>query len=482
MNGLLVIVAGTTAAVTTLYLWGRAVLALLHAEREGLDVTGSVLAGLLALVLAMVATVAVGGRPSALAVGMAIVVTIALAARRRGRAAMPDARFAIARARDAMRERGGRIALALTIATAVVLLATFEYARHARIAWDGVALWTFKAHALGAGASFRDHYLAMRTDPRSSLHLDYPLAVPSLTWWLTRHGAGTVPVAAGVAGALWLAALPAIAATGLRRAAGAAPAALAGLAIVVHPILRANAYGGMADLPLGACILATVVELLRDDDAGRRRAALFAALAASTKSEGLVLAIALPLATMVASLVSRSRSRLTWALVPFVCVLPWQLLLRSRGVAMRGAEVGAAHATGIADVARIALVERAPVLLRGVAEMMFTPTFLPPLLLFLSGALVVARHASRERVDVLVPWMVVILHVIGLGTSYLMLVDEPIGWLVDTSLLRLLTAILPTLAVLGVHGLLSPSPATSRGAVAARAPAGRAAADVVTQP
>lgn len=144
--------------------------------------------------------------------------------------------------------------------------------------WDGWAIWQFKARAMVGGSLH-----SLLTSPKYGYaHPDYPLLVPSSTWWLS---AGQFqPKLAQLSGFLFFFDLLVLFYHWARHLASRL-LALAGCVVLVSwPLVMKHTASGFSDVPLAAYVLATAVYLGRDE---LRLGLLCLAGALLTKNEGL---------------------------------------------------------------------------------------------------------------------------------------------------------------------------------------------------
>ena len=445
------------AAVTTIWLVGwafldccRATSPSRHATRASLGATW--LAGVLVVTVVVLAQVQLGIVMSAAPVVVALTLSATLGAWRirEARARSVATTAPVARA---------PLAAALLLGGATLLFATLAVRAWAGpIEWDGYAIWTFKARALTLPVDFSTRYLQQPAYAFS--HLDYPLAVPSVTWWLATVGDMSVPRAASVAGVCWAVALADRAWWAMRRRG--APGWLAALAVVVvaaDPVTRTGAVSGYADIAVAMSLLAAALALDALAASGAWRDALEAAVAAgvaaATKSEGAIIAaIAILVGVALAWRAPRERRvrlALPW-LVPIAMMVTWHLVLTTHGVDTRlGADL--ANTAG-AEASRLArALERVGPLVHGLAAYATLPSIATALLLAVLGAIAAIRGAPAPRRWIPAPSALLVAgYAAILAASYLVLADE-IHWLMDTTLRRVFAGPVLAGALLGAASL-----------------------------
>jgi hypothetical protein len=190
---------------------------------------------------------------------------------------------------------GGALLVLLAFAIVVALAAVVSLARKSPHGFgDSLAIWNLRARFLfRGGEQWRD---ALSVLPWS--HPDYPLLLPlSVTRLWKASGGETVAAPIALATLFFLAAVGVTAgAVGLLRSAR--QAALAGIVLLSAPSYLIDVTAQCADLPLGFFLLTTVVLVViasRGVPGNPRLLALAgvaAGLAAWTKNEGLLVALA----------------------------------------------------------------------------------------------------------------------------------------------------------------------------------------------
>jgi hypothetical protein len=224
--------------------------------------------------------------------------------------------------------------LALVPAGLLLVHAARAYAVRPLVEYDGWVIWGTKARAL---ADFGRVYVPVFAgDAYGSIHLDYPLLLPSLEAVDLRTMGGFDGAAlhlqlalllAGFAGALWALARP---------AAWAPVVGVTVLAVVASPELLHQLSTNYADVPLalfvGLGVLALACWLERDERPYLVAAVVFLGAAALTKNEGTVFA----LAALVAAALFAGRARLRAVGLAAGAVvaleLPWRIWVAAHGI------------------------------------------------------------------------------------------------------------------------------------------------------
>lgn len=184
--------------------------------------------------------------------------------------------------------------------------------------WDGWAIWQLKARAIAAG----DLYRLLTSPQYSYAHPDYPLLIPTQSWWLS-GGGFTEKIGQGVDFLYFLDLLAVFYYEARERIKKTA--ALAGLAVMLSwaPLLKHSA-SGFADVPMAAFCLAATCALLR------REFWLAGALlcgAALTKNEGLfTLAAAGALVVLLPGYRANPRAWAPIAAAVLLALLPWTVM------------------------------------------------------------------------------------------------------------------------------------------------------------
>jgi hypothetical protein len=198
--------------------------------------------------------------------------------------------------------------------------------------WDGFAIWLLKARVLAAEpllprpAYFSDLALGYS-------HLDYPPLLPLLVAGAMNAGAGVDPLLLHAVSALVHLGLAAALYGAVSARLHPLPAALLSAVLLGAPAYLRWAIAPLADLPLAAfhlCSLVFLCRALEDPRPGNPvLAAVFAAAAALTKLEGLPLAaiVTLALFTIAARRPARPARSAAWRFAGLLLLfcLPWQV-------------------------------------------------------------------------------------------------------------------------------------------------------------
>jgi hypothetical protein len=203
-------------------------------------------------------------------------------------------------------------------------------------AWDGWAIWGFKARTMFLEGGFR---AAQVTDQAlASTHPGYPLNLPALETWLFVFAGTADDRLVGLVSAMTFVALLAVVFGALRHwGAGCAFAAAAVAVLGSMFFLWNTALAGMADVPLALLATVAAVFLVEWLDNGRRGALVVAAVTAGlmpwTKMEGWVVLLVLAAVAFVAR---RGRRGLTaaGALLGAAVVIagPWYVFVAANHV------------------------------------------------------------------------------------------------------------------------------------------------------
>jgi hypothetical protein len=186
--------------------------------------------------------------------------------------------------------RGGA-ALLLAFAAAVLVMRITVWPHGAGS--DSVAIWSLKARMLA-----RDEAHWTRVFDREVLHARYPLLLPGLTARLWVASGRETPWAPAVVAGGFAALVAVCLATGVAALRGPVVAAGAVLALCLLPDWLTTATDLIADVPLSAFVLASVLTLAwaierpADRDRPLCLAGLFAGFASVTKTEGYVVVVA----------------------------------------------------------------------------------------------------------------------------------------------------------------------------------------------
>lgn len=144
--------------------------------------------------------------------------------------------------------------------------------------WDGWAIWQLKARAMSSG-----HLKELLTDPRYQYsHQEYPLLVPSHTWWLS--GGHFSARLAQVGGLLFLLDLLALFYFEARERLGKTWSLAGGVALLSWALVPKHTASGFSDIPMAAYAFGALVFLVRGE---LRVLAPLLAGALLTKNEGL---------------------------------------------------------------------------------------------------------------------------------------------------------------------------------------------------
>lgn len=319
-----------------------------------------------------------------------------------------------------------------------------------RLWWDGWAIWVLKARILFSDGTLPAEYFA-KDGALVFSHPGYPLAVPLLDWWLFRHVGAPAPAAASVAGTIWHTILVGVVFGALLDRVGERLAALAALGTAAFWPIAFFAAGGTADVVVATALVGAIREMEdgvnHRDVAASWRAGVFLALGAMAKVEGIAIAAAVA-GVGVLSLIRKRESRpshlLAYAL-PFAVLAPWQLFVTVKGLGRTFFTLALTPA---------ALLDRAALFLGSAASIVLQPAWLPIVALAVLG---VSRRASAEG------WIALGGYFVAVAASYLLTPDDP-GWLVATSLERVLAACVPATLYVSLGGAAAPLvPEASRG-------------------
>jgi len=304
--------------------------------------------------------------------------------------------------------------------------------------WDAFAIWNLRAQFLLHRETWRYAVTALPT----GTHMEYPLLLSSAIarGWLYGGAAATaVPIAIALLLSLSLAALVTSTLSIVR---GAAAGLLAGLILLANQIVFSAAPDQYADLPLaffGLCAIA----ILTLDRSPRYLAlgGLFAAFAAWTKNEGMLLLIAVALALLATAwrtAGTRAAIRQTgfflFGAVPVLClVLCFKLFLAPPDPLVGG--MGAGLLRKIGDPARwVHIVAGFGKGLPAVAL----------LLLALAAGLLRPRPAAQRTPVLFLPLLAFAIILAGDFAVFLLTPDD-VEWLLSTALDRLYLQLWPLL-------------------------------------
>lgn len=341
------------------------------------------------------------------------------------------------------------VARGLLVAAAAVVVLILTASLVDRLSWDGWAIWVLKARILLLeGGLPADAWT--RPGPFEFAHPDYPLALPLFDWWLFAHAGRPVPALASFAGAIWFSLLPwllwAGAGAGRPRAARARAASAAALGLAAFWPIASYAVGGTADVLMALAILGAAVELERGARSGTTapliRAMLYLLLAALTKNEGL--AVGLAGGAIVGAILVRRRQRGAWAYLAAAAPTAAGLLWRAWSSGM-GAEVEQLGSSfGLVELGR-----NAASIARALGELALYRQW-PPLLLVVGvGAW---RWRARRLRSQTPAWALLGIYLAMVMGVYLM-TDQDLPWLLETSLQRVLSTLVPAAVYLTVRGL-----------------------------
>jgi len=343
-----------------------------------------------------------------------------------------------------------RWAAALLGATAVLLLGIAAAAAFDRLWWDGWAIWALKARVLFLDGTLPRAFLDP-AGPWAFTHVDYPLAVPLVHWWVYRHAGAAAPQLASLAGFVWHALIPLLTWGALRERAGERTAAAAALATAAFWPIAFHATGGTADVVIAFALLGAVVELDRalgrGDRAALWRAGVFLALGAAAKNEGLALAVVgLAAGLLARGGIGRAR-RLPALLLPLAVAAPWLLFSRANGLesdvlaGWPGTEAAARRAWQLAG---------------GLLRQFTGTPWQPAAALAVVGVIAAAR---RRDPGLTAGWLLLGGYAAALCGVYI-IAPHDLAWLMATSLPRTFGALVPATLFLALAGA-APAPAAT---------------------
>ena len=374
---------------------------------------------------------------------------------------------------------GLHLLTAVLLSTAALVLVGLGIAgSHDRLWWDGWAIWGLKAKVLlaegGLPPAFRDP-----GGPYAFSHLDYPLGLPLVGWWLYAHAGEVEPALLSAAGVVWLALIVAWVWGALRDRVPSWAAAAAALGAAAFWPLGFYAIGGTADVLVALALAGAVGTLARgvgDGEPpipgnasrwlqGAGAVALFLAMGAVVKNEGLALLI---LGTaLLGWLVWRGRARgaSPWPIViSIAAVVPWVLFRATAGLS-----------TDVLALPTLAsLSARAPMLARGLGIQLAAPEWVPVPLMALVGLWAMARGrrdggagrdglpATQHRQDgralplggLPAAWALLGAYFLTTCAVYLSS-EQDLTWLLLTSLPRVLGAMVPATVLLSVLSMFA---------------------------
>lgn len=451
------IVLRAAASLLPLWLLGFALQAGLRIRRPGLaGVIGDFATGTLALALAGTALVW-AGRLSLLPlyVGIAAVAAVVLLARRgQPPAPLGGAVWPVGSARLDTDPGARWIAwLAAAVTLVVVATSTTDW-----LTWDGWAIWSLRARVLFHDGAIPPSLYA-KPGPLDFAHPEYPLGVPLVDWWLFRHAGRPDPALASFAGSLWFGCVVGLLWAGLRGRTVPLAAALATLGLALFRPSSRFAVGGTADVVVALALLGAVVELVdASRDGGPRaswvRVAVFLSLAVLAKNEGTAAAAVAIGAVGFWAFRRRVRppAHALALLVPLALGATWQLYVRTLGLEIE--QIGG-FGSGSSFMGRLVTIGRE------LAALAVYRSWPPVMALMALGLLVAVR---RRRPLGPAPWLAVgyfaTLMAVYLSTA------QPLGWLLATSLERVISHLVPAgvfLTLLTLAPAASPRGARSPG-------------------
>jgi len=437
-----------------------------HAQNHSLElVLRSAVAGGIGLFMSSVIYFAclamdIAERPWVISLDLAALTGLALLARRCHRSA-ELLRIEDQDLDDATRGRTIDWVLGFGLLTALMINAKAWLARYGDEPlgfWDAFAIWNLKARFFFLESG--EHWRRAFSDTISWSHTDYPLLLPLNVARLWTYGASpdhTIPAILSVCFVLLIVALlyGAVRATQGRTMAYFAVFAL----LATHSFMRQVAWQ-LADIPLGyflATSLALVVASHRQKDASSRLlvvAGLSAGAAAWTKNEGLLFALALPLALFLTDAGPGIAQRLQRALqYAMGLTLPLTLLLVMKLCV--GGESDLASDFSIGSLERIFDLARHREIVVSFAQTLLRLTHLP-LLLLIAGLCSWWALKRRNRGAVSIATVMLALSFQLSGYYFIYLITErDLAWHLDTSNLRLFVQLWPSVLLVLFVGLPS---------------------------
>lgn len=338
-----------------------------------------------------------------------------------------------------------RAEVALLFAAVAVGALLLYAARFEQLFSDGWSVWQIKAEALRIDA------FAAQGEMHQVLNgWDYPLAWPALhafvatvvkqSTWVT---ASFVAIAAFlfIGWLLW---------ASLRSAVPTWAAALTGLAGVCAWGMGSYALAGFADAFVGFAVLGMIIEIeriARGDARAIRRLAIYIALAALLKNEGLFFGfLAANVATLYLLATQRRDLWRAWpVLVALVPALIWRLHLPML--------LGAREASQVAELVRanvnaggVSVFDKIVLYLGGLQGLLTSKVWAGLLLLIPAGVLGIV---DRPRRSVLVAWGAILLFMGSFAFAYLSMGMNPMK-LAISSMPRLVGDFAPALIYLSV--------------------------------
>ncbi|HET6762142.1 MAG TPA: glycosyltransferase family 39 protein [Longimicrobiaceae bacterium] len=316
-----------------------------------------------------------------------------------------------------------------------------------RLWWDGWQNWVFKARVLFAEGTLSPAFL----DPGGAFtpaNLDYPLLQPLSDWLAFVHVGAPLSQAASLIGAAWTGVLALLAWSALRDRVDTRVAAAAAVGAAAFWPVAFFAIGGTADVVMAVALMGAAVEMERAlrhrETRYVWRTAVFLALGALAKNEGIALAVLGCVAGIgaLAATGERRPGRLLPLLLGPLAAAPWFLYTRSLGLAS-----GASGASAVAEHGdRLAMVASA------LAELFGSLGWMPVPLL---AAAAVVSAIRRRDAALGGPWALLALYFAAVCATYVLTAGDVVG-LILTSSMRVFGAMVPALVVLAA---LSVSPA-----------------------
>jgi hypothetical protein len=227
--------------------------------------------------------------------------------------------------------------LALVPAAAMLVQTARAFAVRPLLEFDGWVIWATKARALFEFG--RVYAPVFASDAYASIHLDYPLLLPSLEAVDLRVMGSFDGTALHVQRALLLAGFAAALWAIVRDTSWPPVAGVCALAVVVAPEVLYQLSTNFADVPLALFVGLGVAALAVWIDSGDRAALVCAAIflggAGMTKNEGSLFALA-AFAAAFAVVARGGRDRLrphaAAAAATIACQLPWRIWVAAHGI------------------------------------------------------------------------------------------------------------------------------------------------------
>lgn len=335
------------------------------------------------------------------------------------------------------RPRPDWLVVTALVVAAVGIVCALVVARRDHLWWDGWAIWALKARVLFLEGTLPVEVLAS-PGPYDHAHPRYPVGVPLVTWWFHRHLGAVAPATASFVGALWFAVLVGLVWEALRDVTDRRFAALATAVVAWCDPVVSHAVGGTAEVVVAVALVGVVHAVgTRDlDRVAAWRCGVFLLLGVLAKQEGLAL-----VAVTVVALASTGAflRRWEWQLaisLPVCMWLGWQWHVSAFAPAeplLSGALTG-----GL-------LVDRFAALMTTIGIVLVEGRWWP--VAALAGvALVRARGRVRLGGRIVVGYVATLLLV------YLLTPQDQV-WLLRTSFVRVLSAVLPATVVLAAASL-----------------------------